>query len=86
MTQQVHDQVRERYAESARQVLATNTAACCGEQGIGPELYSALDSTTKPCVLCKDNSAHPAGGVSIGLEAGTTVFGALTGRISPFGK
>ncbi|TMB51762.1 MAG: arsenite methyltransferase [Chloroflexi bacterium] len=48
MTQQVHDQVRERYAESARQVLATNTAACCAEQGIGPELYSALEKSELP--------------------------------------
>ncbi len=48
MTQQIHDQVRERYAESARQVLATNTAACCGEQGIGPELYSALEKNELP--------------------------------------
>ena len=48
MTQQIHDQVRERYAESARQVLATSTAACCGEQGIGPELYSALEKSELP--------------------------------------
>jgi arsenite methyltransferase len=44
----IHDEVRERYAHSARQVLATNSAACCGEQGIGGELYSALDRDSLP--------------------------------------
>src|SRR5438034_5442069 len=53
MTQQIHDQVRERYAASARQVLAdtastTNAAGCCDEQGIGPELYSALEKSELP--------------------------------------
>jgi arsenite methyltransferase len=44
----IHDEVRVRYAASARQVLASNTAACCGEQGIGPELYSALERDALP--------------------------------------
>jgi arsenite methyltransferase len=44
----IHDEVRERYAQSARQVLATNSAACCGEEGIGAELYSALERDTLP--------------------------------------
>ncbi|HEY7847201.1 MAG TPA: arsenite methyltransferase [Candidatus Limnocylindria bacterium] len=44
----IHDQVRERYAESARRVTASNTAACCGEEGIGAELYSALDRESLP--------------------------------------
>jgi len=48
MTQQIHDQVRERYAASARQVLVNETAACCGEDGIGPELYSALERAELP--------------------------------------
>ncbi len=48
MTQQIHDVVRERYAESARQVLVNETAACCGEAGIGPELYSALERAELP--------------------------------------
>jgi arsenite methyltransferase len=44
----IHDEVRERYAQSARQVLTRNTAACCGEDGIGAELYSALERNTLP--------------------------------------
>jgi arsenite methyltransferase len=48
MTQQIHDVVRQRYAESARQVLVNETAACCGEAGIGPELYSALERAELP--------------------------------------
>ena len=48
MNRQIHDVVRERYAESARQVLVNETAACCGEAGIGPELYSALERAELP--------------------------------------
>jgi arsenite methyltransferase len=48
MTEQIHEQVRERYAESARQVLANQAAACCDEPGIGPELYSALERAELP--------------------------------------
>jgi len=48
MTQQLHDVVRKRYAESARQVLVNETEACCGEAGIGPELYSALERAELP--------------------------------------
>ena len=48
MTQQIHDVVRQRYAETARQVLVNETAACCGEVGIGPELYSALERAELP--------------------------------------
>lgn len=44
----IHDEVRERYAQSARQVLTSNTAACCGEDGIGAELYSTLERDTLP--------------------------------------
>jgi arsenite methyltransferase len=44
----VHETVRERYAQSARQVQATGEAVCCGEQGIGPELYSALERDELP--------------------------------------
>ncbi len=43
-----------------------------------------FDNTLSPCVRCKDDSAHPGGGLSMGLEAGTTIFGGLSGRISPF--
>jgi arsenite methyltransferase len=44
----IHDEVRDRYAESARQVLANDTAACCGDTGIGAELYSALQREELP--------------------------------------
>ncbi len=37
-----------------------------------------------PCVLCQDDGAHPSGGISVGLEAGKEIFGAITARISPF--
>jgi hypothetical protein len=45
---QVHEEVRERYAQSALQVQAKGEAACCGEQGIGAELYSALERDELP--------------------------------------
>ena len=44
----IHDEVRERYAQSARAVLSDNAAACCGEAGIGSELYSALERDSLP--------------------------------------
>jgi len=44
----VHEEVRLRYAASARQVMTSGDAACCGEQGIGAELYSALDRAGLP--------------------------------------
>jgi SAM-dependent methyltransferase len=44
----IHDEVRERYAQSARAVLSENAAACCGEAGIGSELYSALERNSLP--------------------------------------
>ena len=45
--EQVHEEVRERYAQSALQVQ-TGKAACCGEDGIGAELYSALERDELP--------------------------------------
>ncbi len=48
------------------------------------DLELLFDATRSPCVRCKDDSAHPGGGLSMGLEAGTTIFGGLSGRISPF--
>ncbi len=44
----IHDEVRERYAESARQVMANNAAACCGDTGVGSQLYSALQREELP--------------------------------------
>ena len=44
----IHEEVRQRYAASARQVTASGDAACCGEDGIGAELYSALEKQELP--------------------------------------
>jgi len=44
----IHEEVRARYAASARQVLTDNTSACCGEDGIGAELYTALQRDELP--------------------------------------
>jgi arsenite methyltransferase len=43
----IHEEVRERYAASARQVTSGD-AACCGEKGIGPQLYSVLERQELP--------------------------------------
>ena len=48
MTEQIHEAVRERYAQSAIQVLSTGTACCADEPGIGAELYSALERAELP--------------------------------------
>lgn len=53
MTEQIHETVREHYAQSALQVLNSQAAsccddACCQEPGIGPELYSALQRGELP--------------------------------------
>ncbi len=49
----IHEAVRERYARSALQVLNDEHASCCGpdccgEEGIGAELYSALEREELP--------------------------------------
>jgi SAM-dependent methyltransferase len=44
----IHEEVRRRYAASAQAVSIQSQAACCGEQGIGPELYSALEKQDLP--------------------------------------
>ena len=43
----IHEEVRQRYAASALQAVAGD-AACCGEEGIGAELYSALERDELP--------------------------------------
>ena len=53
MTNQIHETVRERYAQSALQVLAKNETACCGDAcctdgSVGPDLYSALERSELP--------------------------------------
>jgi arsenite methyltransferase len=48
MTDQIHEQVRERYAAAAIQA-SSGTGACCGpEEGIGAGLYSALEQAELP--------------------------------------
>jgi arsenite methyltransferase len=53
MTNEIHETVRERYAQSALQVLAHGEAASCGEAcctdgGVSPDLYSALERSELP--------------------------------------
>ena len=48
MTDQVHELVRERYAQSALSVLDGAAGCCAPEPGIGPELYSALERDELP--------------------------------------
>jgi arsenite methyltransferase len=53
MTNEIHETVRERYAQSALQVLAHGEAAtcaeaCCTDAGISPDLYSALERSELP--------------------------------------
>lgn len=48
MTNQIHEQVRERYAAAAIQA-SSGAGACCGpEEGIGAGLYSALEQAELP--------------------------------------
>jgi SAM-dependent methyltransferase len=48
MTDQIHELVRERYAQSALAVLDAPGGCCAPEPGIGPELYSALERDELP--------------------------------------
>ena len=48
MAEQVHDLVRDRYAQSARAVLETNSSCCAPGEGVGSELYSALERDELP--------------------------------------
>ena len=48
MTDQIHELVRERYAQSALSVLDTAAGCCAPEPGLGPELYSALERDELP--------------------------------------
>jgi hypothetical protein len=43
-----------------------------------------LDTTEKPCAICEANQPIPLGGFSLGAELGTTVYGGIAGRVSPF--
>jgi SAM-dependent methyltransferase len=53
MTEQIHETVRERYAQSAMQVLALGQTAtcgdaCCTDGSVGTDLYSALERDELP--------------------------------------
>jgi SAM-dependent methyltransferase len=48
MTDQIHEIVRDRYAQSAVAVLESDAACCAPGEGIGPELYSALERDELP--------------------------------------
>jgi len=53
MTDQIHETVRARYAQSALQVLTQGETASCGEAcctdgSVGPDLYSALERDELP--------------------------------------
>ena len=48
MTDQIHEAVRERYAQSAIAVLDARQACCAPSEGIGSELYSALERDELP--------------------------------------
>jgi SAM-dependent methyltransferase len=49
MSEQIHDLVRDRYAQSALAVLDSSIEACCAPgQGIGSELYSTLERDELP--------------------------------------
>jgi SAM-dependent methyltransferase len=47
-TDRIHDEVRDRYAESARRVMTSDAAACCDDAGVGAQLYSALERDELP--------------------------------------
>jgi SAM-dependent methyltransferase len=48
MTQQIHEAVRDRYAQAAIQVLSGGGSCCGPDQGIGAGLYSALEQDELP--------------------------------------
>ena len=48
MTDAVHDLVRDRYAQSATAVMEKQQACCAPNQGVGSELYSALERDELP--------------------------------------
>jgi arsenite methyltransferase len=48
MSEQIHDAVRDRYAAAATQVLSGGGACCGVEEGIGAQLYSALEREGLP--------------------------------------
>ena len=47
MNEQIHEAVRDRYAQAALRVGQTGDG-CCSEPGIGAELYSAAERDSLP--------------------------------------
>ncbi|MFO0612165.1 MAG: FecR domain-containing protein [Polyangiaceae bacterium] len=43
-----------------------------------------VDTESATCLRCAEPGPFANGGLTLGAEAGTTVFGALSGRVSPF--
>jgi SAM-dependent methyltransferase len=60
-TDTIHEEVRARYAASAERVMADRATACCGEDGVGAELYSALqrDELPEAAVLASLGCGNP---------------------------
>jgi SAM-dependent methyltransferase len=48
MSEQIHDLVRDRYAQSAIAVLDSKSTCCAPGEGIGSELYSTLERDELP--------------------------------------
>ena len=48
MVEQVHELVREHYAQSAIAILEGGSSCCATSEGIGPDLYSALERDGLP--------------------------------------
>lgn len=74
MSSQIHDAVRDHYAESALRVLNEGQASCCDEPGIGSELYSALERDELPdkAVLASLGCGNPTAVAE--LHPGETVI------------
>jgi SAM-dependent methyltransferase len=96
MTEQIHEAVRERYAQSAMQVLSTGTACCTDEPGIGAELYSSLERGVLPeaAVLASLGCGNPTAVadlrpgervLDLGSGGGIDVLLSAT-RVGPTGK
>jgi len=48
VTEQIHDAVRDRYAQSAIAVMESSASCCAPGQGVGSELYSSLERDELP--------------------------------------
>lgn len=48
MTEQIHEMIRDRYAQSAIAVMDSGASCCAPGEGVGSELYSALERDELP--------------------------------------